>query len=208
MVLKRNTQINLASIFGSVFLTIILVVAIAIPRPSDFQYQVFRIILALAAGGVAAMIPGILNIAIPNFLSAGGALAVFVTVYFYSPAQLAVKVAESTYHPPESIARQQIDDAQAVFDAAMRHGLAEKGVLEEIISAHRQLIKVKLASCGTLAERIAVLTDALKTLQELESSVSEAIDAAVLPYSAISQARQYRVETEVELAKLQSSPNS
>jgi hypothetical protein len=102
----------------------------------------------------------------------------------------------------------QIDDAQAVFDAAMRHGLAEKGALEEIISAHRQLIKVKLASCGTLAERIAVLTDALKTLQELESSVSEAIDAAVLPYSAISQARQYRVETEVELAKLQSSPGS
>src|SRR5207249_652829 len=54
-------------------------------------YQVFRIVLALAAGGVGAVIPGILNVNIPKVLTAGGALAVFVVVYFYSPAQLAVK---------------------------------------------------------------------------------------------------------------------
>ena len=42
-------------------------------------------------GGVAAVVPGILNVKVGNFVSAGGALAVFVVVYFYSPAQLAVQ---------------------------------------------------------------------------------------------------------------------
>jgi hypothetical protein len=61
--MTRNTQEYLAAIFGTVFLTVILVIAIAIPNPSYFQYQVFRITLALAAGGAAAMIPGNRSIA-------------------------------------------------------------------------------------------------------------------------------------------------
>jgi hypothetical protein len=100
MAINRNTQSNVASFFGAVFLTTILAIAIAVPHPSHFQYQVFRITLALAAGGVGAVIPGILNIKIHNFFSASGALAIFIVFYFYSPAQIAVKVAESTYQPP------------------------------------------------------------------------------------------------------------
>jgi energy-coupling factor transporter transmembrane protein EcfT len=87
----HKTQITLAFIFGVVFISLILAIAVFIPQPSLFQYQVFRIVLALAAGGVGAVIPGVLNVNIPKILTAGGALAVFVVVYFYSPAQLAVK---------------------------------------------------------------------------------------------------------------------
>jgi hypothetical protein len=65
------------------------------------QFEIVRIILALAAGGVAAMIPGLLNLeltAAANLaLRAGGALAVFVIVYFYSPARWA---------PPSSVITQ------------------------------------------------------------------------------------------------------
>ena len=91
----RTTQLFLAFAFGVVFLGIILCIAFIVPNPTVFQYQVFRITLALAAGGVAAMIPGILNVRLPNFLTAGGALALFVVVYFYSPAQIAIQTLRS-----------------------------------------------------------------------------------------------------------------
>jgi hypothetical protein len=86
-----KVQLGFAVGFGIVGLAIILIIAIFIPVPTEFQYQVFRIILALAAGGAASMIPGILNLQISNLITASGALAVFVVVYFYSPAQLAVR---------------------------------------------------------------------------------------------------------------------
>lgn len=87
----QKVQFGFAVGFGIAGLAVILTIAIFIPVPTVFQYQVFRIILALAAGGVASMIPGILSLQIPNFLTAGGALAVFAIIYFYSPAQLAVR---------------------------------------------------------------------------------------------------------------------
>lgn len=74
--------------FGVIFVLIILIVAIFLPEPSDFQYTIIRIILALAAAGVAALIPGFIEIEYKPFVRAGGALAVFAVVYFFSPAAL------------------------------------------------------------------------------------------------------------------------
>src|SRR5262245_57319445 len=48
--------------FGVVFVLVLLGVAFAAPNPTDFQLFVFRIVLALAAAGVAAVIPGFFNI--------------------------------------------------------------------------------------------------------------------------------------------------
>ena len=85
-------QIIIAFIFGVIFITAMLLLAIKFPHPTPFQYRVFRITLSLAAAGVAAMIPGFINLEInPNvglLIRAGGAIAVFVLVYFYNPAQL------------------------------------------------------------------------------------------------------------------------
>jgi hypothetical protein len=85
---KKNSSI-LAFVFGVVFVTALLVVNILIPSPTTSQHETFRIILALAAGGVAAMIPGILDLKVSTgakfALRAGGALAVFVIVFFYPP---------------------------------------------------------------------------------------------------------------------------
>ena len=62
----------------------------------------FRIVLALAAAGVAAEIPGILQLMIAKWLTASGALGVFVVVYFYSPASLVAQPDSGALGPPLS----------------------------------------------------------------------------------------------------------
>ncbi len=78
--------------FGVLFAVIMVIVAVVIPNPSDFQYFVFRTLLALAAGGIAAFIPGFLNLQWDTRIRAGGALAVFVLVYMANPAQLVASI--------------------------------------------------------------------------------------------------------------------
>jgi tetratricopeptide (TPR) repeat protein len=82
----------LAFFFGLCFVAIVLVLAIWFPSPTPFQYMVFRIILAIAAAGVAGVIPGMIRLkAQPGamlVIHAGGALAVFVIVYLLAPAAL------------------------------------------------------------------------------------------------------------------------
>lgn len=74
-------------VFGVIFVTALLVLAVVIDHPTPFQYTIFRIVLALAAAGVATFIPGLIIIAPRPGLRAGGAMAVFAIVYFFSPAQ-------------------------------------------------------------------------------------------------------------------------
>ncbi len=83
-------------VFGVVFVIFLIVLALFVPKPTPFQYAVFRIVLALAAAGVAAFIPGFIDVEISYWLRAGGAIAVFVIVYFFSPAKL---VAEPQLDP-------------------------------------------------------------------------------------------------------------
>jgi hypothetical protein len=64
--------------------------AIFVPNPTSAQWTIFRIIIAVAASGVAAVIPGFLDVKMGAgrrfALRAGGALAVFAIVYFFDPA--------------------------------------------------------------------------------------------------------------------------
>jgi len=89
--MKKSTQIIIAFGFGVVFITAMLVLSIAIPYPTDFQLLTFRVTLALAAGGIAAMLPGFMSVEISNYVRAGGALAAFVAVYFVNPPELTVQ---------------------------------------------------------------------------------------------------------------------
>lgn len=60
---------------------------------SQPQFEILRIVAALAGGGIGAMIPGFLDVNMkPNAkfaVRAGGGLAVFVILYFFSPAHWA-----------------------------------------------------------------------------------------------------------------------
>ena len=87
-----TSQIIIAFIFGVIFIIAMLALALKFPKPTSFQYSVFRTTFSLAAAGVAAMIPGFINLEVNPSLGllirAGGALAVFVIVFFFNPAQL------------------------------------------------------------------------------------------------------------------------
>lgn len=83
-------------IFGVLFIATLIILAIFFPEPSPFQHLVFRIVLALAAAGIAASLPGLLEVKVAASIKAGGAIAVFIVIYFFSPAQLVTK-------PPEEI---------------------------------------------------------------------------------------------------------
>ncbi|MBC3920349.1 hypothetical protein H8L32_22995 [Undibacterium sp. CY18W] len=76
-------------IFGVAFVITLLVLNVFIPNPTPTQYDTFKIVLALAAAGVGGILAGFLYVegGIDKFkLRAGGALAVFATVFLVTPA--------------------------------------------------------------------------------------------------------------------------
>lgn len=83
---------KVATAFGIAGVIVMLILAIFFPRPTAFQYTVFRIILALAGAGVGATIPGLLDVNVSGAIRASGAIGVFVIVYFFSPARLVTDV--------------------------------------------------------------------------------------------------------------------
>ena len=83
-------QMIVAFLFGAISCIVMLLVAIFSPNPTDFQIFVFRVILSLSAAGVATLIPGFLRVNFGPYIKAGGAIAVFIIVYWFNPPQLVV----------------------------------------------------------------------------------------------------------------------
>jgi hypothetical protein len=83
-------EMSLAFVFGCVALAAVLWLAFTAEALSEQQVEILRIVLALAGGGVGAVIPGFLDLSMKASsklaVRAGGALAVFVVLYFWSPA--------------------------------------------------------------------------------------------------------------------------
>ncbi len=77
-------------IAGTLFLVALLIIVLVVECPTPAQERIFLVILALAAAAFAATIPGFITVEIkhPIAVSAGGALAVFVIVFFSKPAQI------------------------------------------------------------------------------------------------------------------------
>lgn len=86
----RRLEAGLAFLFGCIALGAVLWLAFRGQGLSDQQFEILRIVLALAGGGVGAVLPGFLDVTVEAAtklaLRAGGALAVFVALYFWSPA--------------------------------------------------------------------------------------------------------------------------
>ena len=83
-----NPNVLFASVCGMALILIVLFLAFFVHDPSELQANILRIVLALACGGFGAAIPGILDVQISNVIKAGGALAVFIVVYFWNPAHV------------------------------------------------------------------------------------------------------------------------
>jgi len=93
MHLKKISKLEtiLACIFGSVMLIVIFFTAIFIPNPTDYQYNVFRTILCLAAAGIGAILPGFIVIEgkwTEFTFRASGAIALGILFYLRNPAAL------------------------------------------------------------------------------------------------------------------------
>jgi hypothetical protein len=87
---ERRLTIILAFAFGCVFVAVVLALAFMGGSLDDRRFEILRIVLALAGGGVGGLIPGFLDLNMKAgtkwALRAGGGLAVFVVLYFWSPA--------------------------------------------------------------------------------------------------------------------------
>ena len=77
----------LAAIFGGTFALILLAVAIFDRYPSEHSALIYRILLALTAAGIGAVLPGFIDVTISKYVRGGGALALFLIVYFWNPAR-------------------------------------------------------------------------------------------------------------------------
>ena len=73
---------------GGVFLAIPIIALFFIPEPSIYQFFAFRVCFGLGGAGIASHIPGWLNININNWVKAGGAIAIFVLLWFFNPPAL------------------------------------------------------------------------------------------------------------------------
>ncbi len=113
----RHWEVIAAFVFGCIFISVILVVAYFRPNPTPFEYTIYRIIIALAAAGVGAILPGFLDIRFKNWLRAGGALALFVVVYFFAPA--AIHANDTNLDPEPSVdAKISADEWLSLVDRA------------------------------------------------------------------------------------------
>lgn len=84
---QKLSQVQIVSLcVGIVLLLIILTVVILFPCPTDTQRSIFKIVLAIAVAGLAAIIPGFFQIRFKKIISAGGAIAVFAFIFLYNPA--------------------------------------------------------------------------------------------------------------------------
>ena len=93
---EENWQKLVAVGCGVLFVSVMLVVAIAVPNPTATQWFVFRVVLALAAAGIGAVLPGLIVVNVSRFVRSGGAIALFVLVYLWNPPQLVVQQRSGT----------------------------------------------------------------------------------------------------------------
>lgn len=131
-----------------------LVFAAAFPNPSPFQLNVYMIVLALAAGGVGAVIPGTIGISYKS-VRAGGALALVVMVYFFQPSIVAQSV-KFIIPPtdPDPIARRYLKALEAgdIQDAWNQLDPVSRGRLVTDIEQLRKLYDVTIRPLGRRGE--------------------------------------------------------
>jgi VHL beta domain len=101
--------------FGLVFIGVMLYIALKVPNPTDSQWFTFRVILALAAGGIGAVLPGALDLTVAPSIRAGGALALVVLVFWFNPPKLvAGKDQGKDQSTPDDQRPQDTEDAEAL----------------------------------------------------------------------------------------------
>jgi hypothetical protein len=133
----RQSRFLFPAFFGVLFVGVILILAIVIRDPTKFQFEVFRIVLALAGAGLVSTLTDAFELRLPilerGYIKGGAAIVVFALLFFFSPAslfaddsRLRVEALRAEYDNPTSevnratAAIEQLwesDDAQKLFEA-------------------------------------------------------------------------------------------
>lgn len=110
-------------------LTSILLTVFVLPEPTPFQNTIFRVLISLLAAGFCATIPGYLTVATRErkaFLSIGGALAVFILVFYSIPTVLEkpdneiAKLKEEFKAAQFALVNQQLDSSRDLYNNILR----------------------------------------------------------------------------------------
>lgn len=83
---SKDLHTWLAFAFGVTFASVLLYLATFVKNPEPHTVQIYLTVMALAAGGVGAMLPGFMEVQYKGVFRAGGAMALFALVYFNAPA--------------------------------------------------------------------------------------------------------------------------
>lgn len=103
---KRTFNVESWIVFGFGVLSLVFLFAIALftKEHNPLLITTARITIAIACAGVAAIIPGFIHIDLSGGMAkvvrAGGAMAVFVLVYFFNPPGLISSTEETVPNPP------------------------------------------------------------------------------------------------------------
>jgi hypothetical protein len=153
MPLSKSAQQKAAFVFGIVFVGVLLGIAVLFPNPTPFQYTVFRIVLALASAGIAAMIPGFLHVEVGTAVRAGGAIAVFVVVYFFSPVALPA-----------------VEENRILAEEYKRY-------INRVHKDNREIISTAQNQLDSSDSRRQLLTQELQQLDNLKTAIDETVSA-------------------------------
>jgi hypothetical protein len=173
--MKKDTEKILVFAFGLLFITTLLVIAIAIPEPTKFQWNIFKTILALSGAAIAAFLPGFINVEINNYIRAGGSLAVFVILFFYNPAELVVDI-EKVDKKYSSLSFQLGEDIEILTISANKllansHDTVFKTKIKnEIDSITLKLSELKLANKIGL-----IKSPSLKNIKQVKDNIYNAL---------------------------------
>ena len=152
-----------AFVFGVVFIGIMLSIALFIPVPTDFQKFVFRIVLALAAAGIGAVVPGFLQVQLPPYIRAGGAIALFIIIYWFNPPALfekssKINLEEQPIITPTPTVSQESSESPGAVVQTMKNSpygtqiVAEHLVVNFVSSFPEPQLKVETVAENTLLE--------------------------------------------------------
>jgi Protein of unknown function (DUF4019) len=83
---KSRLEIWLGFVFGVIFVAILLYLATVEKNPTPLAIRVYVTVLALAGGGIGAVLPGFLEIQYKGFARTGGAIALTALIYLNEPA--------------------------------------------------------------------------------------------------------------------------
>lgn len=89
---RQQQRLHAIVIFavGVMLIAVLLLLTFSFPELTPHQYGITKIVLALACAAIATQLDGFLDVRWSGSIRAGGALAVFALVYFFSPADFVV----------------------------------------------------------------------------------------------------------------------